>query len=147
MYVYTNDLLIKRMNEYEMFFGESGYVKTDDSWHNSKVCSPFSRIYYVDNGCAVLRTADSEIIMKPGYVYLIPAGLTYDYEGKPSVHKLFFHINIFKTDGYDMMLEMNQVGILECDLEYMKMLGHQLHWLAIGAGVEVACNHYGFVEL
>jgi len=122
MYVYTNDLLIKRMNEYEMFFGESGYVQTDESWGSKNVCSPFSRIYYVDSGKALLRTADTEIIMEPGYIYLIPAGLTYDYEGMPSVHKLFFHVNIFKTDGYDMMLEMKEVGILKSDLEYMEML-------------------------
>lgn len=122
MYVYTNDLLISQMNEYEMFFGESGYVRTDETWHNSKVCSPFSRIYYVDSGKAVLRTEESETVMTPGHVYFIPAGLTYDYEGMPSVHKLFFHVNIFKNDGYDMMLDMNEIGVLDCDLEYIAML-------------------------
>jgi hypothetical protein len=122
MYVYTNDLLIKRLNEYEMFFGESGYVRTDESWGSKNVCSPFSRIYYVDSGKALLRTKNTEIIMEPGHIYLIPAGLTYDYEGMPSVHKLFFHVNIFKPDGYDMMLEMKEIGILECDYEYMEML-------------------------
>lgn len=122
MYVYTNDLLIKRLNEYEMFFGESGYVRTDESWGSKNVCSPFSRIYYVDSGKALLRTNNTEIIMEPGHVYLIPAGLTYDYEGMPSVHKLFFHVNIFKPDGYDMMLEMNEIGILECEPEYIEML-------------------------
>ena len=30
MYVYTNDLLIKRMNEYDIFFGESGYIPLDE---------------------------------------------------------------------------------------------------------------------
>ena len=44
MYVYTNDLLISRMNDYDLFFGESGYVHTDDTWHSEKVCSPYSRI-------------------------------------------------------------------------------------------------------
>ena len=62
MYVYTNDLLIKRLNEYEMFFGESGYVRTDESWGSKNVCSPFSRIYYVDSGKALLRTKNTEII-------------------------------------------------------------------------------------
>ena len=122
MYVYTNDLLIKRMNEYDIFFGESGYVRTDESWRSSKVCSPFTRIYYVDEGKALLRTASEDVIMEPGNVYLIPAGLVYDYEGIPSVQKLFFHINLFKPDGYDMMLEFGRVGILPCPLEHMKYL-------------------------
>lgn len=122
MYVYTNDLLIKKMNEYEMFFGESGYVKTDASWKSNNVCSPFSRLYYVDSGKALLHTKKTDVIMEPGHVYLIPAGLTYDYQGMPSVHKLFFHINIFKTDGYDLMLEMDEVGVLDCDLQHMQML-------------------------
>lgn len=122
MYVYTNDLLISQMNEYEMFFGESGYVKTDESWHSRKVCSPFSRIYYVDSGKALLRTGESETIMEAGHIYFIPAGLTYDYEGTPSVNKLFFHVNIFKNDGYDMMLDMGRIGVLDCKLEYIDML-------------------------
>ena len=120
MYVYTNDLLIKRMNEYDIFFGESGYVRTDESWRSSKVCTPFTRIYYDDEGKALLRTASEDVIMEPGNVYLIPAGLVYDYEGIPSVQKLFFHINLFKPDGYDMMLEIDRVGILSCPLEHMK---------------------------
>ena len=122
MYVYTNDLLIKRMNDFDLFFGESGYVRTDESWHNSKVCSPFTRLYYVDSGRARLHTEYGDVFMEPENIYLIPAGLTYDYEGMPSVHKLFFHLNLFKPDGYDLMLEFHQVGILPCSLEHMRAL-------------------------
>lgn len=50
LYVYTNDLLISRMNDYDLFFGESGYVHTDDTMHSEKVCSPYSRIYFVESG-------------------------------------------------------------------------------------------------
>ncbi len=123
MYVYTNDLLIKRMNDYDLFFGESGYVRTDDTWHNKRVCSPFSRLYFVDSGQARLVTENGvECFLEPGNVYLIPTGLVYDYEGLPSVNKLFFHINIFKPDGYDLMLSLKQIGVLPYDREKLTHL-------------------------
>lgn len=122
MYVYTNELLIKRMNDYDLFFGESGYVCTDDTWHNKRVCSPFSRLYFVDSGLARLVVDHTEIYMEPGYVYLIPTGLVYDYEGLPSVNKLFFHINIFKPDGYDLMLSLKQIAVLPYDREKLQKL-------------------------
>ena len=113
MYVYTNDLLTGSMNDFDVFFGESGYVNTDATWHSRNVCSPFSRLYYVDGGLALLRTPSGELCLEPGKVYLIPAGLTYDYEGTPSVSKLFFHVNLFKPDGYDLMLDFHEVGVLD----------------------------------
>ncbi len=122
VFVYSNDLLSSRFNEYDLFFGQSGYVHTDESWHNSKVCSPFSRLYFVDGGKAKLHTENLNVIMEPGYVYLIPAGLTYDYEGLPSVDKLFFHLNLFRPDGYDLMLKFKDIGILPCSLDRMKHL-------------------------
>ena len=117
MYVYSNVRLIGRMNEHDVFFGASGCVSTDASWKAVGVCSPFSRVYFVDGGRAKLHTAEKDIFLEPGRVYLIPAGLTYDYEGFPSVNKLFFHVNVFKPDGFDLMLDMHTVGELPCSVE------------------------------
>ena len=112
MYIYTNDLLIRRMNDFDLFFGESGYVRTDDSWKNDNARAPYTRLYYVDGGKARLTLEENVCILEPSHVYLIPAGLAYDYAGLPSVHKLYFHINIFKPDGFDLMLSFKDVGCL-----------------------------------
>ncbi len=125
LYVYTNDLLISRMNDYDLFFGESGYVHTDDTWHSEKVCSPYSRIYFVESGLAHLKTACGDVFLEPGNVYLIPTGLLYDFEGSPSVQKLFFHINLFKPDGFDLMLSCKQIA----SLPYSEKQTEELHKL------------------
>lgn len=126
MYVYTNDLLISRMNDYDLFFGESGYVHTDDTWHGERVCSPYSRIYFVENGSAHLSTEAGDVYLEPGQVYLIPTGLLYDFQGFPAVQKLFFHINLFKPDGFDLMLSCKQIAHLPYDQRKIKEL-HKLY--------------------
>lgn len=126
MHVYTNDLLIGRMNDYDLFFGESGYVHTDETWHSEKVCSPYSRIYFVENGRAQLTTENGDVFLEPGNVYLIPTGLLYDFKGAPSVDKLFFHINLFKPDGFDLMLSCKKIAQLSYPKEQMAQL-HRLY--------------------
>lgn len=69
------------------------------------------------------RAAD--VFLEPGNVYLIPTGLLYDFEGSPSVQKLFFHINLFKPDGFDLMLSCKQIA----SLPYSKKQTEELHKL------------------
>lgn len=113
------------MNDYDLFFGESGYVRTDDTWHSEKVCSPYSRLYFVENGRAKLTTEAGDVYLEPGNIYLIPTGLLYDFKGSPSVDKLFFHINVFKPDGFDLMLSCKQIA----HLPYPKEQTEELHRL------------------
>lgn len=69
------------------------------------------------------RAAD--VFLEPGNVYLIPTGLLYDFEGSPSVQKLFFHINLFKPDGFDLMLSCKQIA----SLPYSEKQTEELHKL------------------
>ena len=55
------------------------------------------------------------MIIRPGCVYLIPAGLRYSFRGDPSVQKFFVHIHILKPDGYDLMYNFGRFGELETD--------------------------------
>jgi len=79
-----------------------GYVVTDGSWHQAPIQSPWSRLYYIMDGRGVFTCGGKEIRIEPGYVYFAPSGATYGFEGKPSLTKLFFHVNLIMPDGYDL---------------------------------------------
>ena len=98
-----NPLITKGINDLNMEIGEHGYVRIDPDWWRVKgVCSPFSRLYLVVAGSGRLRTETGTVILRPGYGYLIPAGLTFDHECDEYLEKLYFHIHLTKPDGYDM---------------------------------------------
>lgn len=80
----------------------SGYVVTDEKWHQEQMQSPWSRIYYVTDGEGVFSCGNKRVKIEPGYVYFAPCGATYGFEGAPSLTKLFFHANIIMPDGYDL---------------------------------------------
>lgn len=84
-----------------------GFAVTDGTWHQKQLQSPWSRIYYVLDGGGVFLCGDKEIPIEPGYVYFAPTGVTYGFEGRPSLEKLFFHVNLIMPDGYDLFSSEN----------------------------------------
>lgn len=100
------------MNHLNLRISNSASVRTDASWHEEKVCSPYSRLYFVTGGSGELRYGSTRVQMQPGRLYLIPPGLTFDYCSPVELQKLYFHVNILKPDGYEMLQDIGR--ILEC---------------------------------
>ncbi len=59
-------------------------------WKEPKVCSPFSRIYYIVDGEGILTVNGQRIVLKKGSVWLVPAGMTFGYFCESSMEQLFF---------------------------------------------------------
>lgn len=112
------------MNQIDMSVTGSGYVTTDTTWFGENICSPYSRLYYVESGEGVLEYSNKKVIMRPGFIYLIPAGLLYNYRCDNSISKLFFHVNIFKPSGYDLIAGTGQCLTLPISLEKVRYLTH-----------------------
>ena len=55
------------------------------------VCSPYSRLYFISHGGGILALRGREIPLREGCVYLIPAGLLYNYRCDASMEQLYFH--------------------------------------------------------
>ena len=55
-----------------------------------KVCSPFSRIYYIVDGGHPDRKRSENCPEKKGSVWLVPAGMTFGYFCESSMEQLFF---------------------------------------------------------
>ncbi len=55
----------------------TGFVNCGTDWNFSNICSPFTRIYYIEKGHAQIVLADRVVNLRPGYMYIIPSFTTH----------------------------------------------------------------------
>lgn len=85
------------------------YVHLDNKWHNTNRCSPYTRLYFVQSGEGYLREAGKKIPLEPGYVYMIPSGVEFDYGCNRRLTKLFFHITLTALEGLDLLSQAGRI--------------------------------------
>ncbi len=112
MQITASHMMTQAMNQFQLRFAESGFVRTDVHWAADHVRSPYTRLYYVTAGCGVLRTGSGEIPLEPGNLYLIPAGYEFGYRSPEWLEKLYFHINLLLPDGCELLTALHSV--LQC---------------------------------
>ncbi len=109
MECFFNKSFSSAVNKLELEILDSAYVHGDDEWCMSGVCSPYSRIYFIESGEATVLICKKEVVLKPGYVYIIPTGLAFNGSCKDSYTKMYFHFCINRPDRYDLFSDCNQV--------------------------------------
>ncbi|XPF94739.1 AraC family transcriptional regulator [Colwellia sp. RE-S-Sl-9] len=72
-FVWKNVLPDELISQIKLHVYTAHKMKTDTSWAGSDFINHYNRLYYVESGEAVLQFKDIEILMQPGYLYLIPA--------------------------------------------------------------------------
>lgn len=127
MNIYRNYKMENTLNHLDIIITDNGYVKTDESWGQKNVLSPYSRLYFIEEGEGVLKFSNHSVTMKPGYVYLIPVGIVFDFYSNDYVKKLFFHINIYRENMYDFTAEYKKYGKLYLGEEKIKKLIQLYH--------------------
>lgn len=100
-YLMKSDI-VQNWKNLRLVLADAGFAETDSSWRQERVCSPYSRIYYIPKGKGVLCLKGQEIPLREGYIYLIPAGLLYDYRCDDYMEQLYFHINVLLPNGMDL---------------------------------------------
>lgn len=96
------------VNKLNIEFSDNGYVSGDTSWKGKNMCSPFSRLYYMESGEGIIEYNSKKIILEPGYVYIIPAAFTFSFYCESEYKKLFFHFSIYGRSGYDIFFDCNE---------------------------------------
>ena len=94
--------LIKNSNEINMNILLVQKVRLTEKWRAENITSSFTRIYMVTSGSGYLRYADKEIIMKPGGVYVIPAGIALSYGCIDHLEKIYVHLSIPLFNNLDL---------------------------------------------
>ncbi len=116
-----NDL-DRRIEKTNLNVLESGMAIIDESWRCDDVLSVYNRVYYIIEGDgANLGSENEHIVMKPGHIYLIPAGYRYRYWCEGIVKKVYFHISIKRNDGYDALSGFRKIGVID-DAETVKRI-------------------------
>lgn len=108
MNVQYNESFHRTANTVRIEVMEAGLADLGKDWRNQDVCSPYSRLYYVLSGTGYLRAqleGDGQArvyALRPGCVYLIPNGLSYDYFCEERLEKVYFHINVLLPNGLEL---------------------------------------------
>lgn len=121
--VLKNRKLQTAIGELKMTVSESSYIRLTPLWSAENVLSPFSRLYVMESGEALLRTDTQQVVMKPGHVYLVPPGLKFSYSCQDVFSKLYFHVSLIKPDGYDLLKDFGRIGqipVEETQIAFLK---------------------------
>jgi AraC-like DNA-binding protein len=102
-----NDHIIEFMNHLHIKIADSGYAEVGSDWNCSRVCSPYSRLYLIRSGEGTITYGIKQLLLQPFHVYLIPAGLTFDYACQGHLRQLYFHVNVMAADGYDLLSRLD----------------------------------------
>lgn len=103
-------------------FLTGSYVKLDSTWKNALHRYASTALYYVYAGEAFLYHNSNTIVMKPGYLYLIPANIEISYECPEYMEKLFFHVSLTNLENFDILSNIPQICQLPCSQELLTEL-------------------------
>ena len=82
-----------------------GLARHNGDWNWKNVSSPFTRIFYVKEGSAMLHLAGkSPVLLRPGYLYIVPAYTMHSYE----CSGLFVHYYLHVYEGFKSEMNMEE---------------------------------------
>jgi len=73
-----------------------GHAKTVHKWTNEDISSPFVRLFYVKSGRAVMDLENSQIVLSPGHMYLLPSYTPHAYECEPEFE--FYYLFVYQPN-------------------------------------------------
>ena len=88
------------------------YADLDQSWNYKNACAPYSRVYFPIEGSGVIHTAEGDIQIVPGNIYIIPSMLCFSYSCPDRLKKYYSHITITDSIGFDALSANSRVIIL-----------------------------------
>lgn len=90
-----------------------GRAQHNADWNWQNVSSPFTRIYYVMEGEALLHLPKCDVLLRPHYMYIIPAYTVHSYE----CHGLFNHYYLHVYEGFKNEMNLHELYELPAEVE------------------------------
>ena len=89
-----------------------GFACTRHHWQGNDISSPFLRLFFVQNGSAVLHLRGGDVVLRPDRLYLIPDYEPHSYDCEPGF--AFYYLFVFLLpqertslfDRYELPLEV-----------------------------------------
>lgn len=98
------------------------YAKLDNRWICGKRSFPFTRLYYIYSGSAVLSCDGETVTMMPGNMYLLPANLPVSYYCPEHMEQFFLHITLTTPEGFDMLSLIPKICQIPCSQSFLAQL-------------------------
>lgn len=116
---------INLLNSLSLDILHTGYAKLDNKWRFSNVISPFSRLFYISSGNAIMNHTNQLFNLQPGYMYLIPSFTVNSYHC-PNYHEQYY-VSFFesfdeRSSIYDTILFKYKVKANNSDVDLFKRL-------------------------
>ena len=104
MQITQNQNAIRIWKNLELNIIYAGHAIVGQDWKEPKVCSPFSRIYYIVDGEGILTVNGQRYCPeKRERLAGLRQALTFGYFCESSMEQLFFHLNVLCSDGTDLL--------------------------------------------
>lgn len=106
------------INNVSIQYFASAHTTFYADWQVRNVCSPFTRLYYIDRGSGSIRHHDRMFPIRAGNLYLIPEQTLSDYSGDQPIDIRFLHFSARVIDSIDLF------EVMQCP--YQLSLDHHL---------------------
>ena len=90
-----------------------GLACHNGDWNWSNVSSPFTRIFYVKEGEALLHLPDQTVKLRPGYLYVIPPYILHSYE----CNGIFVHYYLHVYEGFKSEMDLMELFDFPIEVE------------------------------
>lgn len=112
-------------NQFSFSLLNVDYVQLGKKWNYSNIVSPYYRMYYIDKGTGVISCPTKKLILKPGFLYLIPSFTVCDLNCSEFLSQYF--IQFFEKSPNGISLFQNNRNIMEVeatdlDVELFQMI-------------------------
>ena len=122
MLITHNRALARREETASLQLLASGNALCDNKWCATEPSPPYTRLYYIAEGEAFVKTAHGALTLKAGHLYLLPAGCAFSYHCDTQMRQLYFHVNLLGSEGYDLLRSISRVLYTPLDDEYIREL-------------------------
>lgn len=99
-----------------------GYTKLNNRWRCNGGSFPFTRLYYIYSGSAVLSYNGTTITMLPGNMYLLPTNLPISYHCPEQMEQLYLHVTLTTPEDFDILSLIPNACQLPCSQSFLTQL-------------------------
>ena len=104
-----NPLLYKEIQTLDIRISAAYDCQLDSGWKSDYAKAAFNRIYFVYDGEGEVICKGRKFKLKKGNIYLFPADTDFSYNCSSFLSKIYFHVNVFGSEGFDMLSDSNGI--------------------------------------
>ena len=111
-------------NTLNLAFLSGGSAQVDNQWRCGGTRFPFTRLYYIYSGSAVLSCNGQTVTMTPGNLYILPTNLPVSYHCPDRMVQFFLHVTLTTPDGCDILSMIPKICQLPASKDFWEKLRH-----------------------